>query len=223
MDQDRIIIVDDPNSGSEIFPADCLQLDMYPNDFSDLSDEQLIQLSRTRGHKDDRPITELIRRHERMVWQICFSYFENADDAEDVSQEVFFKAYLNLRRFEGRSSFKTWLFRIAVNTCHNERRRRSRRPQLAGQPVEDLEDSIPEEKTVEIEWQRSRQREALEWAMQELRPAELEILLMRDLEGRSYKEIASQLGLSLSATKMRIHRARLSLQNLYSQTAEGKS
>ncbi len=193
---------------------------MGGSNYSDLTDQQLVALCLERGDRDDRPLTELFNRHHRMVWRVCFRYLEDPDDAADLTQETFFRAYQNLATFEGRSSLKTWLYRIASNLCQNELRRRSRRPRLIERSVEDLEALVPEAPSLEQQSQRKLQRAKLSNAIGKLRPEELEMLLLRDFEGRSYSEIAQIQGVSLSAAKMRIHRARLALQRIYVQSAE---
>ena len=75
------------------------------------SDADLVTLWQTRGARDDRPFQELFRRHQHLVWRICYSYIRHSQDAEDLTQEVFLKAYRSLDAFEGRSSFKTWISR----------------------------------------------------------------------------------------------------------------
>lgn len=183
----------------------------------DLSDDELVHLWQTRGSKDDRPFQELFRRYQNLVWRICYSYFRNAQDAEDLTQEVFLKAYRNLDRFEGRASFKTWISRVAINTCKNESRRRGRRPQLADTEVETMEEILPSEATVESEWQEKRQQQLLTMAMAELSTDAFDILVLKDLEQRPYAEIAEMLDISVSAAKMRAQRARLTLQGVYRQ------
>ena len=88
--------------------------------FAELSDAALIEVCQQRGAKDDRPFQELFRRYQSVVWRVCYSYMRNREDAEDLTQDVFFKVYRNLYQFEGRSSFKTWVYRVAINTCQNE-------------------------------------------------------------------------------------------------------
>lgn len=183
----------------------------------EMTDDELIELWQTKGPKDERPFHELFRRHQNLVWRICYSYIRNAQDAEDLTQEVFFKAYRSLQSFERRSSFKTWISRIAINTCKNESRRRSRRPQLSETDVDTLAEALPAEETTEGVWQEMRQYELLNAALEELPADALEILILKDLEKRPYAEIAKMLDIGLSAAKMRAQRARITLQRIYKQ------
>lgn len=183
---------------------------------TDLPDDELVVLCQTQGSQDDRPIQELLHRYQNMVWRVCYSFMRNPQDAEDLTQEVFLRVYRSLPHFEGRSSLKTWIYRIALNTCKNEIRHRSRRPQTAESDVQTLADVLPANTTTESEWQKINTRRQLAVAFSRLRPEEYDILTLRDVEERPYTEIAEMLSINLSAAKMRAKRARESLKlNLY--------
>ena len=183
---------------------------------TDLPDDELVALCQAQGSYDDRPIQELLHRYQNMVWRVCYSFMRNAQDAEDLTQEVFLRVYRSLPHFEGRSSLKTWIYRIALNTCKNEIRHRSRRPQTAESDVQTLADVLPATTTTESEWQKINTRRQLAVAFSRLRPEEYDILTLRDVEERPYTEIAEMLSINLSAAKMRAKRARESLKlNLY--------
>ena len=185
----------------------------------DLSDAELVALFQARNGRDDRPFRELFRRYQQVVWRACYGMMRNSRDAEDLTQEVFFKAYRNLTKFEGRSSFKTWIYRIAINTAQNEIRRRSRRAQEADTAVEDMAEYLPSNTSLEATILARQQRYLLQQAMASLRPEEYEVLYLKDVEERPYAEIAEQLNISLSAAKMRVQRARLALRVAYRQLA----
>jgi RNA polymerase sigma-70 factor (ECF subfamily) len=184
---------------------------------SELTDLELVLRCQEHGQYDDRPFQELMQRYQALIWRVCYSSLHNPQDAEDLTQEVFLKVYRSLPKFEGRSSFKTWIYRIAINTCRNEIRHRSRRPQEAVSAVEDMADMLPAATTTVSEWQVRSQQEQLALALQALRPEELEILRLKDIEERPYADITTQLGISLSAAKMRAQRARRALQTHYVQ------
>lgn len=182
---------------------------------AELSDAALIEVCIERGTKDDRPFQELFRRYQSVVWRVCYSYMRNRQDAEDLTQEVFFKVYRSLQQFEGRSSFKTWLYRVAINTCQNEIRRRGRRPKEAETEMETIAEIIPAGQSVEKAYQNQYKREVLAEALANLDPSVSEILYMKDMEERPYNEIADMLEIGVSAAKMRVQRARLALQVQY--------
>jgi RNA polymerase sigma-70 factor (ECF subfamily) len=184
---------------------------------SELSDLELVLRCQAHGQHDDRPFQELMHRYQALIWRVCYSSLHNPQDAEDLTQEVFLKVYRNLPKFEGRSSFKTWIYRIAINTCRNEIRHRKRRPQEAVKAVEDMADLLPSASTTVTEWQIRNQRQQLALALRALRPEEIEILRLKDIEERPYADITDRLGISLSAAKMRAQRARQALQAQYVQ------
>lgn len=177
-----------------------------------LSDDELVRLSQERGGRDDRPFRLLMERHQTTIHRVCYGFLKNGSDAEDLTQEVFLKAYRNLHRFEGRSSFKTWVYRIAINTSQNELRRRDRRPKASPTPLETAVEFIPSSQNVEKTAQRNARNKLLEEALKQLRPEELKVLILKDIEGRPYNEIARKLNISLSAAKMRVQRARAALK-----------
>ena len=182
---------------------------------AELSDATLIEVCQQRGTKDDRPFQELFRRYQSVVWRVCYSYMRNRQDAEDLTQDVFFKVYRSLPQFEGRSSFKTWLYRVAINTCQNEIRRRGRRPQEAETEIETIAEIMPSGQSVEKAYQNKYQGELLAEALASLELGTSEILYMKDMEERPYNEIADMLDIGVSAAKMRVQRARLALQAQY--------
>lgn len=185
---------------------------------SELADTELVQLAVERGMKDERPFRELLRRHQTTVWRICYGFVRNPEDAEDLTQDVFFKAYRSLSRFEGRASFKTWISRIAINTSQNEIRRRSRRPVASQTDLDEMAEVLPlPDANVEGQVTVNEQKSRLENAMSQLRPSEQEVLYLKDVEQRPYHEVAELLDISLSASKMRVQRARLAFRNAYRQ------
>lgn len=182
---------------------------------SDLSDETLAQLCKERGLKDQRPFTELYRRYQGYVWRICYYYVQTPQGAEDLMQEVFFKVYRGLKDFEGRSSLKTWLNRIANNTCLNEIRSWEQRPQLYSEPFEFFADFIRAEEDAGFSRSRTPVLTDMALAMTKLHSDEIEVIQMKDLDERTYDELAQMLEISVSAAKMRVQRARLSLRAAY--------
>ena len=190
------------------------------NPFAQLEDAELVARFQARTAGDNRAFRELFRRYQAMVWHVSNGFVRNPDDADDLTQEVFLKAYRALDRFEHRSSFKTWLYRVAINTCQNELRRRDRRPQSGDTPLEDMAELLPGGDLPERGMMSATPSEPLDKALARLGPEAVEILYMKDVHDLSYEEIAELLEIGLSATKMRVHRARLALQGSYLQALE---
>lgn len=180
-----------------------------------LSDEVLVEAYLETGRRDDAIFSELFRRRHADVWRICFAFFGNAQDAEDMTQEVFFTVYRKLAQFKGQSSLRTWLHRITSNTCKNELRRRSRRPQ--GSRAELAEDDLRlvSRATAEERLAEGRRRDRLARAMEALSSEQRGLLRLVEFEGHPYSRIAADLGLSISAVKMRVLRARTALKTAY--------
>ena len=181
----------------------------------DTPDDMLVKICQSGHNQGEESFKELFSRYQNLIWRLCYSFTHNQEDAEDLMQEVFIKAYRNLPQFEFRSSFKTWICRIAVNTCQNELRRRSRRPQVTDIAMDVLVNTLPSEDNPEEILQQKTKRQQLAAAMAELRPEEFQALQMKDLDQLPYSEIASLLGIGLSAAKMRVRRARLAFQQVY--------
>ncbi len=181
----------------------------------ELSDDQLVALCLARGKGDERPFAELFRRHRQVVWRICGRYFRTPEDTADMVQVAFFRAFRALGRYSGGhpALFRAWLATIAANACKNEIRRRSRRPQLVDQPP--LPDVAAAEPSVEESMIEQSKSELLYQAMAGLSAEERQILRRADLERTPYAEIAAEIGLSVSAVKMRTVRARAALAAAY--------
>jgi RNA polymerase sigma-70 factor (ECF subfamily) len=162
---------------------------------------------------------ELVERYNSKLLRIAQHITHSFDDAQDVVQETFFKAYQNLDAFRGDSKFSTWLFRIAVNQALMGLRKQ-RTKQRAGAELSmnaDQDGNLPLDfsdwrPNPEELYKTSELRELLIGALQELRPALRVVFVLRDVEGHSVREIAETLGLSLQAVKTRSLRARLQLR-----------
>lgn len=182
------------------------------------SDEQLATAAQQAPEGDTRAFEELVRRHERRVLTNCRYITRLPDASEDLAQEVFVKAFFRIGQFERRATFRTWLQRIKVNHCLNFLRRRDERaaadiddPALAGDPALARE---PEADAA----MRQRDRRRLIGRVLDRMTDTLRIpLLMRDMDELSYEEIAAELGIGLSAAKMRVKRAREEFRRLYAE------
>jgi RNA polymerase sigma-70 factor (ECF subfamily) len=181
-----------------------------------VSDEELARLCQERLPGDSRPFHALVTRYRDRVMNTAYRFLGDFHDAEDLAQEVFLKVYRGLPDFRATSSFSTWLYRITVNTCRNELRRRSRRPSFLEPDLEGLGIPLPATLSVEQVVIVHEQRDAIQNTLNRLSETDREALILRDVQGLSYQEIAAMLGISLSAAKMRMRRARLAFRELYS-------
>lgn len=171
---------------------------------------------------DTEAFAELVRRYQDRVFNFSLRFTGNASDAEEIVQEAFLKAYRNLSRFRGDAKFSTWLFQIAKNLCinrfHRARRRMAHRQiRVDEEPAEgeaaplqlESEDPSPQEEAL-----RHELRDKLEAAITELDPHYRAALVLRDVEGLDYADIAEVLSVPVGTVKSRIHRARLELQQM---------
>jgi RNA polymerase sigma-70 factor (ECF subfamily) len=161
---------------------------------------------------------ELVRRYDRNVFRIAQHITQNREDAEDVVQDAFLKAYQNLGNFQEQSKFYTWLVRIAVNEALMKlRRRRPERTVSLDEDIKTEDDSLPREiadwsPNPEQQYTQAELREILSKTIQGLPPGFRTVFVLRDVEGLSTEETAAALELSVPAVKSRLLRARLQLR-----------
>jgi RNA polymerase sigma-70 factor (ECF subfamily) len=167
---------------------------------------------------DAAAFTELVERYERKIYRLAKHITQHDEDAEDVLQESFMKAYSNLDSFQGQSKFYTWLVRIAVNEALMKlRKRKSDRTVSMDEPHETEEDTVTREIAVweddpEKKYSREELREILARAVDSLKPGFRTVFVLRDIEELSTEETAEALGISVPAVKSRLLRARLQLR-----------
>ena len=161
---------------------------------------------------------QLVRRYDRNVFRIAQHITQNREDAEDVVQDAFLKAFQNLGQFQGQSKFYTWLVRIAVNEALMRlRRRRPERMVSLDEDVKTEEDSMPREvadwsPNPEQLYSQAELKDILSKTIQGLPPGFSAVFVLRDVEALSTEETAEALNLSIPAVKSRLLRARLQLR-----------
>jgi RNA polymerase sigma-70 factor, ECF subfamily len=147
---------------------------------------------------------ELVRRHRLATYRVALRMLGDEHDAEDATQDAFVQAWRNLARFRADAAFSTWMYRIVTNRCLNLIRARRRTEPL---PHDRQAPASEPDRIAEGRWQV----EDLKRAIARLTPEQRAPLVLRELEGCSYGEIAEALELSIPAVKSRLHRARLEL------------
>jgi len=176
---------------------------------------------------DRRAFDLLVGRHQPAVIDAAHYFLGNRDDALDVAQEAFLKAFRALARFRGAAQFRTWLLRITLNTARSFRTRR-RAKKRAGPTVsihhgagsrcdagsgEPRELEIPDVRSApDAQLERKELKAALENAIASLDDSARELIVLRDILGESYEAIATHLALPLGTVKSKVHRARLVLR-----------
>ncbi|MCS6954333.1 MAG: RNA polymerase sigma factor [Bryobacterales bacterium] len=188
-----------------------------PAPVSEALDEAAI-VARARAG-DPQAFAELVERYERQIYRLARHITHNDEDAEDVLQETFLKAYENLPGFQGQSKFYTWLVRIAVNEALMKlRKRRSSKVVSLDETFDTGEETVAREIAVwedhpEEQYSREELRRILEEAIDSLPPLYRTVFVLRDVDELSTEETAGVLGISIPAVKSRLLRARLQLRD----------
>lgn len=168
---------------------------------------------------------ELVSRYQDRVFNTCYRMCHNDADALDLTQSTFLRALEALGQYEGRSSFYTWLFRIAVNLTMSHRRSRQRRPTVSldaarGDGHADVPFGAQEDQVAATSEQREL-KERIEQAMEQLEDDYRAAVVLKDIEDLDYASIAEILDVPVGTVKSRIHRGRMMLRELLQE--EGKS
>jgi RNA polymerase sigma-70 factor (ECF subfamily) len=167
---------------------------------------------------DQAAFTTLVDHYQRKIYRIGKNITQNNEDAEDVLQETFLKAYEHLGGFQGNSKFYTWIVRIAVNEALMKlRKRKGDRFVSLDEPIETGEEEVKREIAVwddnpEQRYSREEMQHILDEAVDGLKPDFRTVFVLRDIEELSTEETAEALGISVPAVKSRLLRARLALR-----------
>ena len=172
------------------------------------------ELATASGRGEAAAFGELVLRHQDRAFNLAFRLTGSREDAADAVQEAFLKAYRGIRSFRRQSSFYTWLFRIVVNEVRSRRRSGAARcPSFsldaADGPGLRADGPDPSEQASLAE-----RRQIVEEALQSLEFDQRAIIVLRDIEGRDYAEIAEVLGCPQGTVKSKLHRARMALKDV---------
>lgn len=184
-------------------------------------ERELVQRARS---GDIAAYEELVRRHQKRVFAIVGGILRRREDVEDVAQQVFLKVYLSLGRFDLRSSFSTWLYKITVNECWDLLRKKKARRLV-------YEADMGEEQARQVSavegdaagpadaFQRAEARQLVERLLAHLPEEERAMLVLKEAEGFSVEEIGELLGMNVNTVKVRLFRARRKLAEAYRRMA----
>jgi len=166
----------------------------------------------------------IVKRYTTKVYGLAYRLLNSVEDAEDVTQDTFTQAFKGLASFKGNSKFYTWLFRITYNLAISQRRKRKPALSLNGQTDSQGEISLPSlesspMKNMEDEEGKSMIEKALGLLSMDHRAG----LVLKEIEGCSYEEIATSLGVPVGTVRSRLHRARLELRAILEKLENGTS
>ena len=182
-----------------------------------MSEEQLIRRAQ---QGDNVAFEELLLLHQKKVYILCLRMSANPDDALDLSQEAFLRAWRSLGQYQFEASFSTWLFRLTSNICIDFLRRKKRRQETSltesyDDSDEGAELSVPDAQPgPEQQAMTNETKIELARAMEQLSPEHREILQLRVIEDLQYEQIADILGVRVGTVKSRLARARLSFRKI---------
>nr|CAA9280975.1 RNA polymerase sigma factor RpoE [uncultured Armatimonadetes bacterium] len=187
------------------------------------SERELIEQSR---EGDTAAFDLLVRRYEKQIYNTAYRLCNSYDDAADIAQEAFVRAFSNLKSFRGDAAFSTWLHRIVTNVFLDERKKQRARPHRSLEEVLALEESTvtrqfedpgpgPQDRV-----EGRERRELLEQAIAVLPEAQRVMVVLYHTQSRSYEEIAQIMGLPMGTVKSRLNRARLALRDKLLPVAE---
>lgn len=203
-------------SNRKMSPESTAALEAVP-EVSEEVREELALVERARKG-DGGAFSTLIKRYQGKVFRLAMNITQNREDAEDVLQEAFIKAYEHLDQFQGNSRFYTWIVRIAVNqSLMKLRKRKSDRTVSLDEQIDTGEDTVVREIATwdpdpEMQFSREELNSILTGAIDELEPIYRTVFTLRDVDGLSTEETADALDLSIPAVKSRLLRARLQLR-----------
>ena len=192
-----------------------------------MADSSEITLLIQKAQKGDtNAFGTLVASYEKFIFNVACKMFSNSEDASDIAQEALIKAYKNIDKFDFNSSFSTWLYRITVNACIDEMRRRKGRESISidaedeesGLAVQIEDTSLGAEERVIQNETVSEVRAAIDKLSEEHKT----VIILRDLQDMTYEQVAQTLDLSIGTVKSRLARARKSRKDIILKDREQK-
>jgi RNA polymerase sigma-70 factor (ECF subfamily) len=187
--------------------------------YSEASDEDLVAMAR---EGNTNAFEELVVRHKDKLYGRAFSMLRNEEEAIDVTQDAWIKAWKRLAQFHGDSSFSTWITRIVINLCVDKLRKQKREQTESIEKIE--EESGGVERFMEVIWpnpseglEKTELRSVIDKALAQLSNSHRAVLIMHEFQGMQYKEIAKAMGCSIGTVMSRLFYARRKMASLMSK------
>jgi RNA polymerase sigma-70 factor (ECF subfamily) len=191
-------------------------------------DEELLVDRCRQGDRES--FAQLMRLHEKQIYNFTYRMLGNEEEAEDLTQDIFVAAFRGIRRFRGEAKFSTWLYRIALNQTRNRikylsRRdffaKQSRRAQYRDESLWENPEFLADGNPTPEQWTLTKSMATqVQECLNQLAPQTKQILVLRDVQGFSYEELGEMLSLNPGTVKSRLHRARAALQKCLADKLE---
>ena len=182
-----------------------------------VDDQERLVLDAIRSGQSTR-FEELVLAYQNRLFAAMLAVLGNRQDAEDVTQEAFTKAFLKLNAFQAKSSFFTWLHRIAFNLAIDLRRRDARSRSIGRVSMETASDELRSAEPLPLDaTEQNETQQKIYSALAMIDPERRSVITLRDLQGMDYSEIAQVLEIPIGTVRSRLHRARLELRDLLSE------
>ena len=183
-------------------------------EFETSDDQQEQDLIKRCQSGDAQAMEVIVRQYQTQVYNSAYGMLGNREDAQDLAQEVFLRVWEKIQQFQFKSRFSTWLYRIVMNQCINEKNRQ-RRHQTFPMEMDDSQAWTPVHLvTPEREALLAEKQEMLQTALGQLKEDYRTVLVLREMENLSYEELAEVLNCSLGRVKSRLHEARMALRQI---------
>ena len=180
----------------------------------DISEKELVYRAK-KG--DDKAFEEIVKLYQKKICSTIYFMMKDDNKVEDIAQEVFIKVYRNINNFNEKSSLYTWIYRITMNACYDELKKDNKVIYFSSLVKDDEEKEIEFEdysQNIDEQVSQSIEKSQLIKAIKSLQDEQKALIVLRDIRGFSYNEIADMLNLKLGTVKSKINRARITLKEV---------
>ena len=183
----------------------------------ELSDEELVKICQEQLPHELQAYKVLVQRYEGLVYNLCMKFLGSPEDAEEIAQDSLLQVFHKIHQFQGRSAFKTWLYKIVHNFCRNRISKIIRKREVQESYEEHAKEELPNSS---FEDKRNEEKSAhIQEALDKLKPKEKEIIVYKFISGMTLQEIADVTDVGVSAAKMRYYRALESFKEAYERVS----
>lgn len=192
-----------------------------------MDNSEILLLTTKAQNGDIQAFELLISKHQKKVYNIAFNYLKNYDDAQEISQEAFIKAFKSIKQFNNNSTFTTWLYRITTNTCIDFLRKSKNKQAMSL----DMEISLNNDSNIRIEvaskedtpdiiYEKMELKKTIYSALDHLKEEQKSVVILKDIQGFNYEEISEILNIPIGTVRSRLNRSRKYLKELLQDKIE---